>query len=154
MASSINIRCPYCKDDGRVVRDGRPRMPRMFDALEGPRYWCRRCDNAWVVSATRRVAAKNQPGLKGMEAGFIPWASLPPGAEKVYVDADSRLRRGKGPGSSFGRATKLLGLKPCRGCRDRIAVLDNLGWMPVLMYTGAVAGALAGCAFMVQWLVR
>jgi hypothetical protein len=99
------------------------------------------------------VAAKNQPGLAVREEGFIPWAALDPGVKKAFGDAGNRLHRGKGPGSSVMRATKLLGMKPCRGCRDRVAVLDNLGWMPVLLYTGAVAGALAGCAFMVQWLV-
>ena len=125
----------------------------MFDGLEGPRYWCRRCDNAWVVSATRRVAAKNQPGLKVMEEGFIPWGVLDPGVKKAYADAGKRLKRGKGPGSSVGRATKLLGMRPCSGCRDRIAALDNLGWLSVMLYTGAVAGAVAGFTFMVQWLV-
>ena len=99
------------------------------------------------VSATRRVAAEG-PGFRAIEEGFIPWGVLDPGVKKAYADAGKRLKRGKGPGSSVGRATKLLGMRPCRGCRDRIAALDNLGWLPVLLYTGAVAGFTV----MVQWL--
>ena len=136
------IRCPSCDGGGRVFRDRR--------APGKPRYWCRQCNEVWVaasVSATRRVAAED-PGFRAIEEGFIPWGVLDPGVKKAYADAGKRLNRGKGPGSSVGRATKLLGMRPCRGCRDRIAALDNLGWLPVLLYTGAVAGFTV----MVQWL--
>ena len=136
------IRCPSCDGGGRVFRDRR--------APGKPRYWCRQCNEEWVersVSATRRVAAED-PGFRAIEEGFIPWGVLDPGVKKAYADAGKRLNRGKGPGSSVGRATKLLGMRPCRGCRDRIAALDNLGWLPVLLYTGAVAGFTV----MVQWL--
>ena len=129
-----------------MVRDGR--------GPGEPRYWCRQCDGVWVaarVSATRRVAAvaEQNPGPKVRQEGFIPWDVLDPGVKKAYVDAGKRLRRGQGPGSSFGRITKLLGMKPCRGCRGRIEALDDLGWLPVLLYTGAVAGF----TFTVQWLM-
>ena len=141
MASSIRIRCPYCKGGGQPVNDGRT-------LLGEPRYWCRKCDGGWSVSATRRVAAENQ-GIRAIEEGFIPWGVLDPGVKTAYAEAGMRLSSGKGPGSSAGRATKLLGMRPCRGCRGRIEALDDLGWLPVLLYTGAVAGF----TFMVQWLM-
>jgi len=143
MASSAKIRCPYCKGGGRPVSDGR-------ELMGEPRYWCRQCDNAWsVVAATRRVAAEEYPGLRPLEEGFIPWGALDPGVKSAYSEVRKRLRRGKGPGSSVGRATKLLGMRPCGGCRTRIEALDDLGWLPVLLFTGTVAGF----TFMVQWLV-
>jgi len=142
MVTSTEIPCPSCEGGGRVFRDRR--------APGKPRYWCRQCDEVWVaasVSATRRVAAED-PGFRAIEEGFIPWGVLDPGVKRAYADVRNRLNRGKGPGSSVGRATKLLGMRPCRGCRDRIAALDSLGWIPVLLYTGAVAGFTV----MVQWL--
>jgi len=142
MVTSTEIPCPSCEGGGRVFRDRR--------APGKPRYWCRQCDEVWVaasVSATRRVAAED-PGFRAIEEGFIPWGVLDPGVKRAYADVRNRLNRGKGPGSSVGRATKLLGMRPCRGCRDRIAALDNLGWLPVLLFTGAVAGFTV----MVQWL--
>ena len=136
------IRCPNCHVSGRVFRDRR--------APGNPSYWCRQCNEVLVpesVSATRRVAAED-PGFRAIEEGFIPWGVLDPGVKKAYADAGKRLKRGKGPGSSVGRATKLMGMRACHGCRDRIAALDNLGWLPVLLFTGAVAGL----TFVVQWL--
>ena len=87
--------------------------------------------------------------MRAMEEGFIPWGGLAPEVKTAYAEAGVRLRSGKGPGSSAGRATKLLGMRPCRGCRGRIEALDDLGWLPVMLYTGAVAGF----TFTVQWLM-
>ena len=141
MTSPIRIRCPICKGGGQPVIDGRTPMGE-------PRYWCRKCNRAWSVTSTRRPAERN-PGMRAMEEGFIPWDVLDPEVKRAYAEAGKRLRSGKGPGSSVGRATKLLGMRPCRGCRGRIKALDDLGWLPVLLYTGAVAGF----TFMLQWLV-
>ena len=113
-----------------------------------PRYWCRKCNRAWSVTTTRRPAERN-PGMRAMEEGFIPWGVLDPGVKSAYSEAGKRLHRGKGPGSSVGRATKLLGIKACRGCRGRIEALDDLGWLPVLLYTGAVASF----TFTAQWFM-
>ena len=135
------IRCPDCKDGGRLTIDGKT-------SSGEPRYWCRKCNRAWSVTSTRRPAERN-PGMRAIEEGFIPWGVLDPEVKKAYAEAGMRLRRGQGPGSSAGRATKLLGMKPCRGCRGRIEALDDLGWLPVLLYTGAVAGF----TFTVQWLM-
>ena len=141
MASSIRIRCPYCKGGGQPVNDGRT-------LLGEPRYWCRKCNRAWSVTSTRRPAERN-PGMRTIEEGFIPWGVLDPEVKMAYAETRMRLRSGQGPGSSAGRATRLLGMRPCRGCRGRIEALDDLGWLPVLLYTGAVASF----TFTAQWLM-
>ena len=87
--------------------------------------------------------------MRPLEEGIIPWGALDPGVERAVAEGVNRLRSGQGPGSSVGRATKLLGIKPCRGCRGRIKALDDLGWPPVLLYTGVVAGF----TLMAQWLM-
>jgi len=152
MASPVKVRCPICKGSGRPVSDGET-------SLGEPRYWCRQCYNGWIVKdATRRVASEETQSRRPLEEGFIPWGALDPGIKNAYAETGARLRRGQsgsgqGPGSSVGRATKLLGMKPCRGCRGRIEALDDLGWLPVVLYTGAVAGVVVGFTLMAQWLM-
>ena len=140
MASAVKMRCPICKD-GRPVSEGET-------SLGEPRYWCQHCNQGWIVRATRRVATKD-PKMRVMEGGIIPWGALDPGVKRAYAEAGRRLNSGRGLGSSVGRATKLLGIKPCRGCQGRIKALDDLGWLPVVLYTGVVAGF----TLMAQWLM-
>ena len=141
MASSIENRCPNCPGGGWPVSDG-------WEPRGESSYWCRKCLSAWSVkSATRRLLAEN-PGMRAKEEGFIPWDVLDPGVKRAFAETGKRLRSGRGPGSSVGRATKILGMRPCRGCRGRIKALDDLGWLPVVLYTGVVAGF----TFAGQWL--
>ena len=135
-ASAIDIRCPYCPGGGWPEH-----------GLEPKSYWCRKCRNGWKVKPRKSVAKTSWESPK--EEGFIPWDVLDPGVRRAYAEAGRRLNSGRGPGSSVGRATKLLGMRPCRGCKGRIKALDDLGWLPVLLYTGAVAGF----TFVVQWLM-
>ena len=138
-ASAIDIRCPYCPPGGGWPEHGpEPRS-----------YWCRECGNDWKVQSAVRKSVAKTSWVRPKEEGFIPWDVLDPGVRKAYAEVGRRLKSGRGPGSSVGRATKLLGMKPCRGCRDRIKALDDLGWLPVVLYTGAVAGFTV----MAQWLM-
>ena len=141
MASAVKMRCPICEGGGRPVSDGET-------SLGEPRYWCQYCNQGWIVRATRRVATK-VPNMSVREKGIIPWGALDPGVKRAYAEAGRRLNSGRGLGSSVGRATKLLGIKPCRGCQGRIKALDDLGWLPVVLYTGVVAGF----TLMAQWLM-
>jgi len=138
-ASAIDIRCPYCPPGGGWPEHGpEPRS-----------YWCRECGNDWKVQSAVRKSVAKTSWVRPKEEGFIPWDVLDPEVKMAYAEAGRRLKSGRGPGSSVGRATKLLGMKPCRGCRDRIKALDDLGWLPVVLYTGAVAGFTV----MAQWLM-
>ena len=138
-ASAIDIRCPYCPPGGGWPEHGpEPRS-----------YWCRECGNDWKVQSAVRKSVAKTSWVRPKEEGFIPWDVLDPEVKMAYAEAGRRLKSGRGPGSSVGRATKLLGIKPCRGCRGRIKALDDLGWPPVLLYTGVVAGF----TLMAQWLM-
>lgn len=65
--------------------------------------------------------------------GFIPWETLNSRVKAAWVDARRRIMSGQGPGSALARATKLMGIKPCRGCKRPMDALDNLGWWPILI---------------------
>lgn len=138
MASAIDIRCPYCPPGVGWPEYGE----------EPSSYWCRNCRNAWRVKSAARKSVAEASWVTPKEEGFIPWDVLDPGVKRAFAETGKRLRSGRGPGSSVGRATKILGMRPCRGCRGRIKALDDLGWLPVVLYTGVVAGF----TFAGQWL--
>ena len=137
--SAIDMYCPYCP----------PGFGRPEHGLEPRSFWCRKCGEGWKVWDVARKSVAKTSWVTPEVEGFIPWGVLDPEVKSSYAEAGRRLNSGRGPGSSVGRATKLLGMKPCRGCRDRIKALDDLGWLPVVLYTGAVAGF----TLMAQWLM-
>ena len=120
-----------------------------FEAPGPGKYTCRDCQKPIVV---KNLVPKPKPAQQPREMtirGFIPWEALDPQVKAAYVHARKRIKSGQGPGSALAKATKLLGIKPCRGCKRRMEALNNLGWWSVLIFAGAVAGVTLALAWTV-----